>query len=610
MKTNVAPSNSSLPTVSPVENNSQSLKLSELATRLADLRDQNLSFDKQARQITDLASQLTNSLTTFLFLQTASGELVETCHFPPNWQAEQAGIPQAKIPAAAAQAVQRMQVVVSDTKSSTRTCIVAAPIESADGTKMVLVQLLALGAQNVDVYALILQLVVGFLDRPSGENSSALSVDLLANLSTAVNRKAALQSVCDTCCQLGANAAIAAIESNNEFELYACDRRSALPKDAARANTWIKAVTESTKYHQATVLGRNDSNQKHAPLLFDIFSILQAQYVAFLPLRKESLRPDAVLVVQAQERETLVKLVRSLETLNPHLSNVLQTKPGGIRGTALEFLQRLSNITLKRGVVVLLLSALLAIALILPIQYEIDTPLVIEPVTKRFVTVPFNGVLKKVQAKPGDLVSKGDLLAVLDDKKLQWELAELVAERQQATKEKDGSLARGSAADVQILQLKIAELSSQIELVNYRLANLQIVAPLAGMVIAGDIARNEGAAVSIGDALYEIAPLDEVVAELAVDEEAISEVTPGLPVEIRMAAFPSRTFQATVETIRPRAEIRNARNVFVAETSLDNDGFLFKPGMRGDARIVVDKRSAGWVWFYRPWRKLEELLFW
>ncbi|MEM7465604.1 MAG: efflux RND transporter periplasmic adaptor subunit [Pseudomonadota bacterium] len=610
MNTTVAPSNNGWPNIRQVEKNGQALKLSELARRLAEIRNQNLSIDKQAYQVADLASQITNSLTTLLFSQTASGALTEKFRIPAAWQAEPANLPQARISTVASAAIEQMAVVVDDTGSPARTCVVAAPIERTDGTRVVLVQLLALGAQSADVYALILQLVVGFLDRPSEKSVSEVSLSLLASLSAAVNRKTALQSVCDGCCQLGASGVIAAIETSKEFALYACDRDSALPKDAARTNTWIKAVTESTKYQQVSLLGRSDSNQKHAPLLFGIFELVQDDYVAFVPLGKELSRPDTVLVIQAEEREALTNIVHAISALNPSLTDMLASKADGPRGKAFEILQRLSNFKVKRAAALLAVVALLAMALMIPIQYEVDTPVVIEPLTKRFVTVPFNGVLQEVQVKPGDLVREGELLAVLDDKQLQWELAELIAERQQTTKEKDGRLARGSAADVQILQLKIAELNSQIDLVEHRLQNLQIIAPLTGLVIAGDVQRNEGAAVAIGDALFELAPLDQVTAELAIDEEEIAQITNGLSAEIRMAAFPSQTLLATVEMIRPRAEIRDARNVFVAETTLGNEESLLRPGMRGDARIVIGKRSAGWVWFHRPWRKLEEMLFW
>ena len=42
-----------------------------------------------------------------------------------------------------------------------------------------------------------------------------------------------------------------------------------------------------------------------------------------------------------------------------------------------------------------------------------------------------------------------------------------------------------------------------------------------GIVVSGDLKRHEGAAVKIGQSLYEVAPLEKLVAEVAIPEEEL-----------------------------------------------------------------------------------------
>jgi hypothetical protein len=110
--------------------------------------------------------------------------------------------------------------------------------------------------------------------------------------------------------------------------------------------------------------------------------------------------------------------------------------------------------------------------------------------------------------------------------------------------------------------------------------------------------------------LYEIAPLDAMVAELAVPDEEISYVREGLPVTVRLDAHPGRALKGRIARVHPRAETRDTDNVFVAEMLLDNPDAGLRPGMKGRAKIRSDRRWLWWILFHEPWERVTCWLRW
>ena len=107
-----------------------------------------------------------------------------------------------------------------------------------------------------------------------------------------------------------------------------------------------------------------------------------------------------------------------------------------------------------------------------------------------------------------------------------------------------------------------------------------------------------------------MAPLDVMVVELSVPEEDITFVRNNLPVTITFDAFPFQPYEAHVNRVHPRAELRDEQNVFIAEVRLDNARQTLHPGMRGRARIQVGRAALGWILFRRPVGAAVEWLGW
>jgi multidrug resistance efflux pump len=254
------------------------------------------------------------------------------------------------------------------------------------------------------------------------------------------------------------------------------------------------------------------------------------------------------------------------------------------------------------------MAAVLALAI--PFPHRLHCDCLIEPVTRRFVAAPFDGVLERAFVGPGDVVQKGDLLARLDGREIRWKRAGVAADQNQARKKRDAAQASHDYADMQIAALEMERLELELRLLDHRAENLEIRSPVAGVIASGDLERAEGAALKVGQSLFEIAPLDKMIVEVSVPDEDVSFVTPGLPLRIRLDAYPGMQWQATMTQLHPRSEIRDENNVFIAEAELDNAAGSLRPGMKGRARVEATNRPIGWILFHKPWEFISKKLQW
>jgi multidrug resistance efflux pump len=256
----------------------------------------------------------------------------------------------------------------------------------------------------------------------------------------------------------------------------------------------------------------------------------------------------------------------------------------------------------------LVACGLLAILLAWPATYRVSCDCELQPVTRRFVAAPFDGKLQRSFVEPGDLVSQEQLLANMDGREIRWELAGVEAEAAQAAKQLDGYLAAGEFGPAEITKYEIERLRLKTQILRHRADNLQIQSPLEGIVIRGDLKKAEGAPVQVGQTLFEIAPLDAMIVEMAIPAEDVAYVSQGAGVQVSLDAFPGRRWNGQLSRIHPRSELKDEEHVFLGEMQLQTTIETLRPGMRGTARIVGPRRSWAWIWLHKPWEKL--LLWW
>lgn len=264
----------------------------------------------------------------------------------------------------------------------------------------------------------------------------------------------------------------------------------------------------------------------------------------------------------------------------------------------------------RRAVAILVAVLVMAAALFIPVPFRIRCDCQLEPVTRRFVAAPFDGQLQETHVRPGDLVTEGQLLARMDGREIRWELAGVQAELYRATKELAGQVASHQAGEAELTRHEVERLRFREQLLQSRDQNLELRSPVDGVVVSGDLQDAEGIPLKVGEVLFEVAPLDELDVELAIGEDDLPSIHRGLPVRVTFDAFPWHSYQSTIERIHPRAEIRDDRNVFVAQVRLPNPQRALHPGMRGHARVLAGQAPLGWILLRRPLAALLDWLGW
>ncbi len=251
----------------------------------------------------------------------------------------------------------------------------------------------------------------------------------------------------------------------------------------------------------------------------------------------------------------------------------------------------------KRNLVALISLAVCAI-LMFPMRYRISASLELQPVQRRYIAVPFDGPLESAHVKPGDVVVAGELLATINPREIDYEIAGNLAHWNRAEQERKTLMAEHDFAGSKLADLESQRLRLQTELLQHKRDNFELRSPIAGVVVSGDIAESEGMPMTRGETLLEIAPLGKMIVEIGVPESEIADVRPGMEVRYYLHAFPSHTIRGKIDRIHPRAELREHDNVFIAEVLLQDPSGLYRPGMRGRASIAGDRHPLGWNLFH------------
>jgi len=323
-----------------------------------------------------------------------------------------------------------------------------------------------------------------------------------------------------------------------------------------------------------------------------------------VPLVSNSESVGALCIESADGTRFDEEVVQMCDSIASMVAPVLQDKRLNDRWVITKlkdsFLRQLGRLFgpryLGRKFLVLLLAGVIAGLYVADGDFKITADAVLEGAEQRAVVTPYDGFIESSIRRVGDTVRQGELLATLDDTDLRLDLVELSSERAQAQSQYDQATAEYSRAKAKIYAAKIAQADARIALLKEKLKRTQLVAPLDGIIVKGDLSQSLGAAISRGEPLFEISSLNAYRVNLLVDERDIGFIKPGQEVDIVLSALPDRRIVVQVESITPVTRAAEGRNFFKVEASLlDKEGIL-RPGMEGVSKIHIEQRRYAWIW--------------
>jgi len=270
--------------------------------------------------------------------------------------------------------------------------------------------------------------------------------------------------------------------------------------------------------------------------------------------------------------------------------------------------------------------------------------------------------------EPGDTVTEGQVLLVMEDPQA-IQLRDQIAQKLHrwsaqvgiARKHDDGGgfLGRDMSAEIGEAVVEMVKLRADMEDLMELLKARVIHAPISGTIIAADRVpepkrddinrtkldrwhgtpldpENRGCVVEAASELMKIAPSEKIQAVMYIDQSDREDLLDNMEVEMKLDNLPDITYVAPVTLISQKGEklapealttkyggqlatrpddkgqesltstaYRAIVEMHFVHPESKNDAALVKPGMRGQARILVDDRTVGqWLkrYFFETFR--------
>lgn len=268
-----------------------------------------------------------------------------------------------------------------------------------------------------------------------------------------------------------------------------------------------------------------------------------------------------------------------------------------LRGVALPVSRlsaRLGALTPRGRLVAALVSAATGLLLLLPITPErAGGAAEVRPLIYQGVRAVTEGVVSRTFVRGGEVVSRGQRLATVDDLDLASRLADLRARTEMARRDMASARLSGDVAGWRANEIKLAGLEATRAVEEKRARGSTLSAPFVGQVLELDLAQRKGQHLDSGDSFCTVAALDTMAVDFEVGEEQIGRVRLGQPVAVKVMSFPTHAFHGPVVEVGWRGHAdAGGRTRFVVRARIPNPDGRLRPGMTGVAKAWVGTRPA------------------
>lgn len=389
--------------------------------------------------------------------------------------------------------------------------------------------------------------------------------------------------------------------SNDSVKLTALSEAAAFEKNTSLAKAYMRAMDEAYD-HGNTVLFDVASDITHFPEHRELMQISGSRSVISCPLF-EGGRSMGVLVLESSGKVFDDAELAWLEAFTAMAAPIISQRKKAEQNAWLRLADDAKSIPAKLfGPRYLIWKAaaaslvmLLAILVLVHIDYRVTAKTVIEGEVQRVVSAPFDGFVGSTYVRAGDTVKQGQLLAGLDDRELMIEKARWSSERDQYDNRLREAWATHNLTEVQVLGAQLNQAQAELNLVAKKIDYARLVAPFDGLVVSGDLSQQVGAPVEVGKKLFEIAPLQSYRVILQIDEREIRHIKIGQPGMLVITGIAGDPQALTIQKVTPVATTEDGKNFFRVEASLAEASTRLRPGMEGIGKVVTGRHSLWWV---------------
>lgn len=229
------------------------------------------------------------------------------------------------------------------------------------------------------------------------------------------------------------------------------------------------------------------------------------------------------------------------------------------------------------------------------------------------------GRIDSLTVQLGDRVTKGQVIAKIEDRELQQQIKQLeqnlkvnqatVTQRESDLQLRKTTLARqeelfsrglttrqvvedataahnSAVAAVELATAQMGQTEARFEELKITLSNTSIVSPVDGFV--GKRNLDQGAFAGANTPILSVVDISSVRLVANLVEKDFKRVTAGVEAQVEVDAFPGEQFSGVVSRVAPVFDA--ATRTATMEIEVPNPGYRLKPGMYARVRLTVDRR--------------------
>ena len=235
--------------------------------------------------------------------------------------------------------------------------------------------------------------------------------------------------------------------------------------------------------------------------------------------------------------------------------------------------------------------------------YHVTAPLTFDAIDKRSICAPFDGQIDQVYALPGQPVKAGAKLFSMktDEQYKQYLKAYSEAQSHQLKADAYGA-DNTKIADRQVELAQRDASRAEADYYKWQADHGTIYAPFDGEIMSakGDLSDKRDVEVKQGEEQMVFGNPALLRAQLQVADRDIQDVTEGQRGSLATVSEPTHKTAFTVSRVVPLGAPKEGSNVFTVYATPDQiPKYGWRPGMSGEAKVDVGRRTWAWIWTHR-----------
>ncbi len=304
------------------------------------------------------------------------------------------------------------------------------------------------------------------------------------------------------------------------------------------------------------------------------------------------------------------------------LRNRIQRWIAAVRGPVREWKESLMLWKLSRWQQTMGVIAVVGV-LAAPSAVKVTSEFVLEPGARIEVRATVPGLVREVAVQEGGQIPADVVLATLRNPEIEARAAIVDHELRQAENALRDAQARRDFAAMQEPSEERRRLLAEKAEAEWKLRNLTLRAPLAGIVTTPRVEQRVGEYLREGDSFALLVDRRVMRARVLVSDWELEDVQEGARVDLKPTGGPFRTYSGTVRAIMPAASFarpvsaprrierkgQELTNFFEVTMEFPNPDGELKEGMTGMARIYGKRYPLAWRVGRSGWRWIHTLIW-